>query len=173
MHRFGCVVVIGALAVAVSVVAAGPAAAAKGGNRDNAHACQQGGHENRFEAETGRAFKNAGDCASHGAQGGDTSSLGIDNSGTYPCRPPDQALNCWGTLSGSGLKPGAQWTVCLPSVETCVIHVTGTATAGGTIDAVQLFLLCGASSARGAQAKSTTSSGQEITSPSVHPPSSC
>jgi hypothetical protein len=29
----------------------------EGGNGDNAHACQQGGHENRFEAETGNPFK--------------------------------------------------------------------------------------------------------------------
>jgi hypothetical protein len=63
-------VVIGALAVALGVVAAGPALAAKGGNSDTAHGCQQGGHENRFEAETGNPFENAGDCASHGAEGG-------------------------------------------------------------------------------------------------------
>ena len=56
------------LAVAVSVVAACPALAAQGGTNDNAHACQQGGHENRFEAETGNPFKSAGDCASHGAK---------------------------------------------------------------------------------------------------------
>jgi len=54
MHRLRCLVVLGALAVAVSVVGAGPAFAAKGGNNDNAHACQQGGHESQFEAETGR-----------------------------------------------------------------------------------------------------------------------
>jgi hypothetical protein len=169
MHRLGCVVVIAALAVAVSVVAAGPAAAAKGGNRDNAHACQQGGHENRFEAETGRPFKNAGDCASHGAQGGDTSFLGLDNSGTYTCH---QTLTCWGTLSGSGLRPGAQWTVCKPSVEECVNRVTGTVAAGGTIDAVQVLLLCGQEFDR-AQAQSTTSAGHEINSADVQEPSSC
>jgi hypothetical protein len=60
MHRLGWSMVNGALAVAVSVVAAGPAAAAKGGNSDNAHACQQGGHEHMFEAETGRPFKERG-----------------------------------------------------------------------------------------------------------------
>jgi hypothetical protein len=70
MHRLRCLVVIGALAVAVSVVGAGPAFAAKGGNSDNAHACQHGGHETLFEAETGDPFKNTGDCASHGAKGG-------------------------------------------------------------------------------------------------------
>ena len=73
MGRVRGVLVAGVLAVAVSVVAAGPAVAAKGGNSDNAHACQQGGHENRFEAETGNPFKNAGDCTSHGAQGGASS----------------------------------------------------------------------------------------------------
>jgi hypothetical protein len=169
MHRLKCLVIIGALAVAVSVVAPGPAVAAKGGNSDNAHACQQGGHENRFEAETGRPFKNAGDCASHGAQGGDTSFLGLDNSGTYSCH---QVLTCWGTLSGSGLKPGAQWTVCKPHVESCVNHVTGTVAAGGTIDAVQVLLLCGQEFDT-AQAQSTTSAGQEFNSAIVHAPSPC
>jgi hypothetical protein len=69
-HTPGRCELIGALAVVVRVVAASPAAAAKAGNSDNAHACQQGGHENRFEAETGNPFKNAGDRASHGAEGG-------------------------------------------------------------------------------------------------------
>ena len=68
--------VIGALAASVGVAA--PAVAAKGGNSDNAHACQQGGHEHMFEAETGRAFKNAGDCVSHAAIGNDNLVLFID-----------------------------------------------------------------------------------------------
>jgi len=77
--------------VAVCAVAAGPAVAAKGGNNNTAHACQQGGRQTLVAAENPQVpFKNAGDCPSHGAQGGDTSSLSIDNSGTYPCRPPDQ-----------------------------------------------------------------------------------
>jgi len=41
MHRLRYLVVIGALVVVLSVVAAGPAVAALGGNSDNAHACQQ------------------------------------------------------------------------------------------------------------------------------------
>jgi hypothetical protein len=160
-------VVIGA--VAVSAVAAGPAVAAKGGNSDNAHACQQGGHQTLVAAEQPQvAFKNAGECASHGAQGGDTSSLVIDNSGTYPCRPPDQALNCWGTLSGSGLESGIPWTVCS---EHCAITLSGMVAPGGIIDAVQLFLLC--SQQAGAGAQSTTSAHQPISSPFVDPPSSC
>jgi hypothetical protein len=58
MHRLRCLVVIGALTVAVGVVAAGPAAAAKGGN-PTAQACQKGG-------STG--FVNQGDCVNEGAQ---------------------------------------------------------------------------------------------------------
>jgi hypothetical protein len=111
MDRLRCVLIAMAVAVAVCVVAAGPAVAAKGGNRDNAHACQQGGHESRFEAETGRPFKNAGDCASHGAQGGATAGLQIDNTGTYSCPPPNSSLACWGTVTGSGLQPGSLWSV--------------------------------------------------------------
>ena len=106
MRRLRWLVVTGALAVALSTVAAGPAGAAKGGNSDNAHACQQGGHENRFEAETGNPFKNAGDCASHGAKGDATASLQLAT-GIYPC----DAGECWGTVSGSGLEPRADWTV--------------------------------------------------------------
>jgi len=60
----------GVMAVAVAVIAAGPASGAEGGNSANAHACQHGGHETLFEAETGDPFKNTGDCASHGARGG-------------------------------------------------------------------------------------------------------
>jgi hypothetical protein len=70
MGRLRCLLLAGALAVAVAAIAAGPAAAAKGGNSANAHACQHGGHKTLFEAETGDTFKNAGDCASHGARGG-------------------------------------------------------------------------------------------------------
>ena len=45
------------------------AAAAKAGNNDNAHACQQGGGAGLFD-EDQSPFKNPGDCASHGAKGG-------------------------------------------------------------------------------------------------------
>ena len=162
MHRLSCLVVIGAVAVAVSVVAAGPALAAKGGNNDNAHACQQGGHESRFEAETGRPFKNAGDCASHGAQGGDTSFVGIDNSGSYPCT--NSSLTCWGTLSGSGLKPNTQWFVVLFHGAT----LTGTVASDGTILAVKPNIICGQRPSAPGEAR--TSAGQTITSPEVSAP---
>jgi hypothetical protein len=68
MHRLRCLVVMGALAVAVGVVAAGPAEAAKGGNNDTAKACQHGGWKTLGPA-AGGAFTNQGDCVNDGAQG--------------------------------------------------------------------------------------------------------
>jgi hypothetical protein len=104
MHRLRCLVVIGALAVAVSAVAVGPAVAAKGGNSDNAHACQQGGHETLVAAEDPTiSFKNAGDCASHGAKGGASSSLQIVPN-RYDCF---DNTPCWGTIEGTGLDAGS------------------------------------------------------------------
>ena len=63
MHRLRCLVVIGVLAVAVCVAAAGPAAAAKGGNNDTAKACQHGG----WQTPPG-VFANQGDCVNDGSQ---------------------------------------------------------------------------------------------------------
>lgn len=68
MRRLKCLVVIGALAVTVSVVAAGPAAAAKGGNNDAAKQCQKGGWKT-LVSQTGEPFKNQGDCVNDGAHG--------------------------------------------------------------------------------------------------------
>jgi hypothetical protein len=138
MHRLKCLVIIGALAVAVSVVAPGPAVAAKGGNSDNAHACQQGGHENRFEAETGRPFKNAGDCASHGAKGDATASLQLAT-GIYPC----DAGECWGTVSGSGLEPRADWTVTNQRGSGTQV-ASGKVDLNGNVAPTQAKLVCGA-----------------------------
>jgi hypothetical protein len=79
-----------------------PCCGRKGGKNDNAHACQQGGSGGLVAAETGRAFKNAGDCASHGAQGNDTNGLvlSLRMNPSYACAfGPD----CYGTLTGSGL----------------------------------------------------------------------
>jgi hypothetical protein len=125
MKRLRCVLVAGMVAVAVCMIGAGTAVAAKGGNSDNAHACQQGGHESRFEAETGRAFNNAGDCASHAAQGGDTAGLQIDNTSAYPCPPPaPRGDTCWGNVTGSGLQPGSLWTVIDNTLREIAAHGT-------------------------------------------------
>ena len=50
---------------------ASPAAAAPGGNADNARACQQGGWETLArDGDAGTAFVNQGECVRYGAQGG-------------------------------------------------------------------------------------------------------
>jgi hypothetical protein len=150
-----------AVVVALSIVAigAGTAAAATGGNNDNAHACQQGGHESRFEAETGNAFKNAGACASHGAKGGAIASLEILTN-TYPC----SAGTCWGTLIGSGLKPNTVWTV----VSFAGPLRADFADATGSVNE-RLNINCGGSLSD-VRAASTTAGGAVIQSPFVQPP---
>ena len=127
------------VAVLVFVVAAGPAVAANGGNSANAHACQQGGHQNLFEAETGNPFKNAGDCVSHGAQGGALSSLQLLTVPTYACSAPSGT--CWGIVTGSGLRAQADWFVIDLKTMTSVAHgVTG---ADGSLPATAVDLPCG------------------------------
>ena len=176
MHRLRGVVVIGALTAVVSVVAAGPAVAAKGGNSDNAHACQQGGHENRFEAETGRPFKNAGDCASHGAKGGASSSLVLTNP-SYPCQPNSTAT-CWGALAGTGLDPSLRWMVFVSGGSNLGSIVAQghpapdgiVGTDGGTMPTL-LEVPCGQNlSPLEAVAETAGSQPHDITSPSVNSP---
>ena len=113
MKRLKVLSVAAAIAVAMSVVAAGPAAAAKGGNSEAAHACQKGGHEHRLDAATHRPFKNTGDCVNNGAKGEDDEYLFIDPS-SYGCLPPMTGL-CWGTLEGQELSAGEQWNVYFPA----------------------------------------------------------
>ena len=68
MHRLRGLVVIGALAVAVSMVGVDPAFAAKGGNNDTAKVCQHGGWKG-LVSDAGGVFVNQGDCVNDGAQG--------------------------------------------------------------------------------------------------------
>jgi hypothetical protein len=136
MQRLKYLFVVGALAVVVGVVAADPAVAAKGGNSDNAHACQQGGHQNRFEAETGKPFKNAGDCVSYGAQGSLPSVLVLNPSPTYGCGTG----TCWGTLLAKNLQAKAPWTVVDAFTQRQL--ASGFADTAGEVDAVLLNLPC-------------------------------
>jgi hypothetical protein len=153
----------GALALVVVAVAAGPASAAKGGNSDNAHACQQGGHQNRFEAETGNPFKNAGACASHGAKGGAIASLQVLTD-TYPCVHSEGT--CWGTVSGSGLWPGGAWTAI--DASTAEPFVFGETDVTGSLSE-KLDLACGGT-ITSVHAFSETSAGAKIVSPIVDTP---
>jgi hypothetical protein len=124
--------------VLVSVVAAGPAAAAKGGNSDAAHACRQGGHENRFEAETGNPFNNAGDCASHGAKGGAFVTLQLTTE-TYGC---GTGCTRWGYVNITGLSPDEDWFINTNGGMGYAV-VVGKADANGNVTGYQAGLPCG------------------------------
>jgi hypothetical protein len=164
VDRLKCLLVAGVLALVVVAVAAGPASAAKGGNGDNAHACQQGGHENRFEAETGNPFKNAGACASHGARGGALTLLQV-LADTYPCLQSEGT--CWGTVSGSGLRPGSAWTAV--DASTGEPFVFGETDATGSVNQ-KLDLACHGGTITSVRAISETSAGAKIDSPTVDAP---
>jgi hypothetical protein len=156
MGRVRGVLVASVVAVAVSAVPAGPAVAAKGGNSDNAHACQQGGHENRFEAETGNPFTNAGDCASHTAQGGATSTLQILTT-TYSCR--DFSKGCFGVVTGSGLKPQEVWAVI--ALDDGNLVASGSTELDGSLTPTKLDVGCGGG-AGPLEASAMTPAGQQI-----------
>jgi hypothetical protein len=133
------VLTVGAFVVAVSVVAAGPALAAKGGNSDNAHVCQQGGFANRFDGETGLPFTNAGDCANNGAKDQPSAFLALDVSDSpYPCTNTDDF--CWGRLAAGGLADGASWEV--ENASTHVVVASDHADSAGNVNDVILNLPC-------------------------------
>jgi len=114
MHRFGCLVVIGALAVAVSGVAAGTAVAAKGGNNDTAKVCQKGGWK-ALVPDTGDTFANQGDCVNDGAQG----SAPFGTAGNAACNAiggqfalRTKAWTCLYTPNSTGSDTAALRTAC-------------------------------------------------------------
>jgi hypothetical protein len=163
MDRLKRVVIAVAVAVAVALVGAGAAAGAKGGNNDNAHACQQGGHQTRFEAETGNPFKNAGGCASHGAKGGASSSLQLQ-AAEYGGDP----LQYWGILNASGLQGGSQVTILDENNQpTSFVFF---ADPRGNLDQVLVGLPCDTGDLPQVSASGTTPQNQPITSPSVTAP---
>ena len=99
MDRLRFLLLAGVLAVAVSVVVAGPAAAAKGGNNDTAKACQHGGWK-PLGSRTGDPFANQGDCVNDGAQAGSAFS---DVHGSQTC----------GDIGGRFRSGGPTWWACL------------------------------------------------------------
>jgi hypothetical protein len=103
MRLLKCLMVIGALTVAVSAVAAGPAAAAaKGGNNDTAKQCQKGGWRT-LASQTGEPFANQGDCVNDGAHG-----LGAV--------PPSAGETACANLTRSSFTPS--WTTPCGSANT-------------------------------------------------------
>ena len=112
MHRLRCLVVIGALAVAVSVVGAGPAFAAKGGNNDAANLCQHGGWR-----AFGTLFANQGDCVNDGAKGsapfGTAGKAACDGiGGTFTSDATSWSCSYDTNFSGLPENPPALQTAC-------------------------------------------------------------
>ena len=113
--RIGVVIAAGLLAGALGTAApalANPGSHGRGGeqtNRYNAQGCQQGGHQARVEAETGRTFTNSGNCTSHTARGGGLTAasgqITLTGSSQYACATPGG--QCWGILSVSGAPANA------------------------------------------------------------------
>jgi hypothetical protein len=133
MHRPRCLVVIGVLAVAVCMVAAGPAAAAKGGNNDTAKQCQKGGWQSLFSA-TGDGFVTQGDCVNDGAQGRDV----FTTAGEAACK------QIHGAFAG-GARPTTLW-VCeylsppnpIPPASPAVLQNACVIDGGVSLDAMSL-----------------------------------
>jgi hypothetical protein len=111
MHRLRCLVVIGASAVVVGVVAAGPAVAANGGNNDTAQACQHGGWHN-LTSVAGGAFANQGDCVNDGPQFGTAGKAACaDLKGTFNTHPPNGSGQGWAWTCSWNLSTGSGSTL--------------------------------------------------------------
>jgi hypothetical protein len=156
--------------VVVSLVAAGPAAAAKGGNNDNAHACQQGGATGLFETETGLPFKNPGDCASHGAKGRPFTALSVVMN-QYTCFSNE---TCFGTVNASGLDPDSSVAVVLRFDDGSSGQQNPQTDGNGNLS-YQVDVQCddspGAVNVRTVQAAGTTNGGQTgVETPEVGTP---
>ena len=151
MRRLGGLVVVGALAVAVSVVAAGPAFAAKGGNNDTAKACQKGAWQT-LRSQTGARFNNQGDCVNDGAHGlgvrpgptpGPIPNPFVVSMDSYNCpNDPNDDDDCYGTVSGSGLSPGSGVRVILTFFGGQQQVQTYNADGAGDLAPVNLNLTC-------------------------------
>jgi hypothetical protein len=74
---------------------------AGGGNSANAALCEEGGYSGVLLAQNASAFKNAGECTSYGAQGGQIA-------GVNAVVEPQQRGSIFAvTYSGFGLKPNS------------------------------------------------------------------
>jgi hypothetical protein len=78
---------------------------AGGGNSANAALCEEGGYPGVLLAQDGTAFKNTGECASYGAQGGQVA-------GVNAAAEPSVGGTIQVSFSGFGLKPGTEVSDC-------------------------------------------------------------
>ena len=141
--RFGVMVMAGLLVGIVGVAApasAQPGSHGRGGehtNRYEAQRCQHSGYQVRVEAETGRAFRNSGDCSSHTAKGGTTGfPVTINPIGPYTCGNSQ----CWGTLTVTGLAAGT--VISVISIDSGLV-VSPPVTVKAGADTYQLNIDCG------------------------------
>jgi hypothetical protein len=162
MDRLKLLSLAGVLAVAVSMVAAGPAAA-KGGNTDNLNGCQNGGWANLYDANKGLRFTNVGGCVSYGARGQAYAGFQLT---AQPGGCVKGGSECsWGGISGFGLAPNAPIQV-FSSAGAETVNVT--TDANGNVGA-PLNLVCDFN-ATGWHAVTTTPTGATITSNAVETP---
>jgi hypothetical protein len=154
--------VVASVALMPALVFAGPAAAAMGGNKAKVQQCKQSG-------STG--FSNRGRCVSSGARGmpAPGASLQIEPTVSQAAPCDNQEIpECWGTLVGSGLKPGTTWFVSLVGSP---LFPFASGDVFGTGDfQVPLNMPC---STTDVVAVATTAAGNPITSPVAVTPSDC
>ena len=160
--------VVASVALLVGAGFAGPAAAAKGGNKANVELCKQ-------SVLTG-AFSNRGQCVSSGAKGVPTplpSRLfvlaDIYTAPTPDCGGPGES--CWGSVTGVSLEPLSDVAVREVQRNGVVVTPTPSFLVGkdGGLD-MRLFLVCGdpgPDAITSIQASGITSTGDPITSDSV------
>jgi hypothetical protein len=158
MGRWKRFCVAGALALLVPALAAGPAFAAKGGNKAAADACNQGGFA-AIHHVGGSPFASQRECVGAGAKG--EAGLGITSS-TYSC-----GNTCWGAVVGFGLAP--QTTIRFFAATPLPGEFGDDLTdANGNVND-RLDLSCG-SNWTGVYATATTADGSLITSNVVNTP---
>jgi hypothetical protein len=155
MARIGTRASVVGLGVLASLAFTTAPSWAGGGNSANAKLCEEGGYPGALLAQDGGAFKNAGQCTSYGAQGGQIA--GVDVATEAFATSP---LFDW-FFSGFGLKPGTEAVFCTkysPSgAQECVerfVNTDGTfAEEGGSLCTLQgskvAFLVVEATSAAG------------------------
>jgi hypothetical protein len=100
--RFGTRASVVGLSVLASLAFTAAPSWAGGGNSANAALCEEGGYPGALLAQDGSAFKNAGQCTSYGAQGGQIAGLNIV---AGPVSVPIGEFIA--TYSGFGLKPNS------------------------------------------------------------------
>jgi hypothetical protein len=97
--------VVASMALMVGAGFAGPAVAAKGGNKAKVELCKQ-------SVLTEPALRNRGECVSRGAKGVVPQPAGpvlFITTTQYEC--PGGSTQCWGHVQGGGFQPNSEWVI--------------------------------------------------------------